>query len=118
MTRVPGASCTSANLSSCDVAPKRSKFTNLWSAVVAGLAVWSASAPQFPYTTRASAAISSSAPRTSVFESWQVPPSSTATGNATPLGNANPSTELDVTFGLALQGSELPEARTVAQHPR
>ncbi len=108
MTRVPGASYTSANLSSYDVAPKRSKFANLWSAVVAGLAVWSASATQLPYTAQASAAISSG-PVTSVFESWQAPPSSTASGNATPLGDADPDTELDVTFGLALQHSELPE---------
>ncbi len=109
MPRVSRASYRSANLSFYDAARKRSSFTNLWSVAVAGLAVWSASAPQLPYFAQASAATSPPGPFTSVFESWQAPPSSTASGNTTLLGNAKPATELGVTFGLALQRSDLPE---------
>jgi subtilase family serine protease len=109
MTCVPSASFRSANLSPCDGAQKRSKFTNFWSVAVAALAVWSASALQSSYTAQASAAISSPGPVTSVFESWQAPPASSPSGNSTLLGEANPATELDVTFGLALQRSDLPQ---------
>ena len=109
MARVPGVSYRPANLSSYDVARKRSKFTHLWSVAVAGLAVWSASGPQSFHTAQASAAVSSPGPVTSVFEGWQAPPASSPPGNATLLGDANPATELDVTFGLALQRSDLPE---------
>ena len=109
MPRVSGASYRSANLSFYDAARKRSNFTSLWSVAVAGLAVWSASALQLPYSAQASAATSPPGPFTSVFESWQAPPSSTASGNTTLLGNANPATELGVMFGLALQRSDLPE---------
>ena len=109
MPHVPGVSYSSANLSSYDVARKRSKFTYLWSVAVAGLAVWSASGPQSFHTAQASAAVSTPGPLTSVFEGWQAPPASSPSGNATLLGDANPATELDVTFGLALQRSDLPE---------
>ncbi len=109
MTRVPGASYGPANLSPFNAARKRRKFTKSWPAAVAGLAVWSASAAQSSYTAQASAAISPPGPVTSVFESWQAPPASSASGNATLLGDANPATELDVTFGLALQRSDLAE---------
>ena len=109
MPHVPGVSYRSANLSSYDVARKRSKFTYLWSVAVAGLAVWSASGPQSFHTAKASAAVSTPGPLTSVFEGWQAPPASSPSGNSTLLGDANPTTELDVTFGLALQRSDLPE---------
>jgi len=109
MTRVPTGTHKSVNVSSCDVARKHGNFTNFWSAVVAGLAVFTVSAPQLPYTAQARPAISAPRAVPSVIESWQAPTSSTTSGNTTLLGDAGPATELDVTFGLALQPSDLPD---------
>jgi Pro-kumamolisin, activation domain len=77
--------------------------------VVAGLVAASVCAPQLLGPVQASAPVRTSIATASVFEGWKAPPTSTASGNSTLLGAANPATELDVTFGLALQRSDLPE---------
>lgn len=104
MIRVPGAPSRRQRSCVFHVGPRRGNFVDLRRASAAGLAVLSASFAPSPYIGRASGA-SSPSTLTSVFESWQPP----ASGNATLLGEANPDTELDVMFGLALRPSPLPE---------
>ena len=117
MPHVPGVSYRSANLSSYDVARKRSKFTYLWSVAVAGLAVWSASGPQSFHTAKASAAVSTPGPLTSVFEGWQAPPL-LALGELHPPGGRQPGHRAGRDVRARPPRLRPARARAVAEHPR
>lgn len=106
MTRSWSAFYRSANLSLDEAAQRPNKFTDLGLVAVAGLVVWSTVALPSSHSGPVSARIGPAGFLTSVFESWE-PPASTASGNVTPMGKADPATKLDVTFGLDLRQSDL-----------